>query len=398
MGRKKIGIDVLIYSLYAVLIPFNMILNFTGSTINKQVGLMTGILLLLICLFQHRYILWAEAIVPELLFLGYIFLSCIWSINVESSISGFITLASLIFLYMAGILRRFNKKELLFIFGTMIVSCMIIPLLLTGNNAISISRGTLVSSAGTADQNSLAANMAFAACIAYAMLFSSRKIYLRILSGIAFFLIIAGIISTGSRGATLTIIIALIYYTIKTMPELKESKVFWIIVCVLVIGIFVFLNYVQNNMSEALLSRFSISSLREDQGSGRAILWENFLEIAFKNPVRLLFGYGYGASSSIYRRFFLSARVPHNVYIQMLVEVGIIGSVFFLYMLYSIWRILERGNSALAKALFFIVIFEFMTLGFLDNKGTWNVFLLSVLLALNKIDSMVDLSGNVMEV
>lgn len=383
MKNEKIGFDAVIYGLYAVLIPFNMILNFTGSTINKQVGLVTGALLLLVCLMKHRTEITADVLIPELLFMIFVFLTMFWSVGQGSTQAGLITLVSLMFLFTAGTVRMFNPNEMRVISILMIVSCTIVPFMLVGNNAISVSRGTLVSSAGTADQNSLAANMVFACCIAFDLLMKQNTVKAKLPCIVAFSIILIGIITTGSRGSTLTLILVLVYYMLKIMPELRKKKSFWVIVIVALVGILILFNYMQNNMSQTLLQRFSISALKEDQGSGRAILWKNFLEIAFNDPIRLLFGYGYGASSSIYKMVYSSARVPHNVYIQMIVEVGLIGLSLFGYMLYRFWRVIKQGNSILAKALFLVILLEFMTLGFFDNKGTWNALLLCILLSLN---------------
>lgn len=387
MKNERIGFDAVIYGLYAVLIPFNMILNFTGSTINKQVGMVTGVLLLLACLMKHRTEIKTDVLTPELLFVLYVFLTMFWSIDQGSTQAGLITLISLMFLFTAGTVRRFNRKETLVISILMIASCMIVPFMLEGNNAISVSRGTLVSSAGTADQNSLAANMVFSCCIAFDLIMKQNTVKAKLPCIVAFLIILIGIITTGSRGSTLTLILVLAYYILKIMPELRKKKSFWFIVIAVLAGAIALFNYIQNNMSQALLQRFSFSALKEDQGNGRAILWKDFLEIAFNDPIRLLFGYGYGASASVHKMVYSSARVPHNVYIQMIIEVGVIGFALFGYMLGKFWGIIRQGNSILGKALFFAVLLEFMTLGFFDNKGTWNVLLLCVLLSLNNIST-----------
>lgn len=383
MKKDKLGIDAIIYGVYVALIPFNMILNFTGSTINKQVGLVTGAIILLVCAFRKIYKVESSLLVPVLPIILWAASSCLWSVDSVKSNAAIITLLSMFSLYFAGILRKFNSKEEILILLCMIISCVIVPLFLVGNNAISVSRGTLVSSAGTADQNSLAANMVFAAILAFAYLLNSEKLIAKVCSGLAIFMIATGIITTGSRGATLTLVISLVYYILKSLPELKKSRFFWIGVIAVVIGVFALFNYIQNNMSSVLLNRFSVNAVRADKGTDRLILWRDFLEIFADDPLRSLIGYGYGASSTIHAQMFGSARVPHNVYIQMLVEMGLIGFTAFIYMIRRIWKQLCISDSYLAKSLFIAVLLDFLTLGFFDNKGAWNIFLMVLIISLN---------------
>lgn len=384
--KEKINIDAIIYGAYAALIPFNMILNFTGSTINKSVGIVTGLVMLFIWMLRRKGLTRRQLTLfgPELLFMLYAFMSMIWTVDFDRSLMLVITLGSLFFLFVSGILRSFNTREINFIGLCMVVSCMAIMFFLVGNNAISSSRGTLVSSAGTADQNSLAANMALSGIWAFSILFekSKGKTY-RIFNLLALIMIVLGIVTTGSRGSILAIVGAMFYYVARKMPQLIKKKSFLLIVAVAIIAVYGVVDYISNNMSDVLLRRFSIEALVADGGSGRSEIWRNYWTIFTTNPIRSLVGYGYGAGAGIYSRFYGLGRVPHNVYLQMLVECGVVGFILFIYMLFRIWKVLWRSNLYLAQSMFLIVIVEFLTIGFLDNKGTWNVFMLALLMTEN---------------
>ncbi len=94
------------------------------------------------------------------------------------------------------------------------------------------------------------------------------------------------------------------------------------------------------NAGQRILDRFigSIGSCKKFGDfmnmitTGRYDLWKEYLSYLGHNPVALFFGRGLGAPS-------LSSKLsPHNAYISMLYELGIVGTIFLVQALYCIFR------------------------------------------------------------
>ena len=151
----------------------------------------------------------------------------------------------------------------------------------------------------------------------------------------------------GSRGALVVLMLFFSLTITKSDAVSKQVKVLLVISCLAVIFLFLeqslllrlldFLNYSLGIRAYAL-SKFRMMIVQgiAESSSGRdvlyGILWESFL----KNPV---FGNGIFYSSITY------GFTPHNIFIQILVESGIIGLLFWLL----IWLFCNRRYLMIAK-------------------------------------------------
>jgi len=187
----------------------------------------------------------------------------------------------------------------------------------------------------------------------------------------------------GSRGAMLALILGLFYYLFKVMPELKKNKKFWGGILVFIVAAGIVYLYLYKNLSKVILNRLLIETIVSDKGSGRLIIWNNILKILLKNPERIIFGYGYGTSKVVYQENFGTARAAHNVFLQLLVEVGIVGFVIFVKSFYFFWSNAKRNKCYVANSLIIVLFITFLFLSFFSNKGCWNIYLIAFLLSSN---------------
>lgn len=81
-------------------------------------------------------------------------------------------------------------------------------------------------------------------------------------------------------------------------------------------------------------------SLGEDRGSGRFEIWENALKIFMENPI---FGIGIYNFQQYNLLYFNDYHYPHNTYLEILVESGIIGFTlylaFFMILIYKLYEL-----------------------------------------------------------
>ena len=102
-----------------------------------------------------------------------------------------------------------------------------------------------------------------------------------------------------------------------------------IILAVFVIIIFIIFSEKYISQIGELINRFVAGNDTGDYSSGRLQLWQDALSLFIKKPI---FGWGWFSSIKLLSSFGVP-EVPHNAYIQMLLEVGIIGFIPYLSLL-----------------------------------------------------------------
>lgn len=147
-------------------------------------------------------------------------------------------------------------------------------------------------------------------------------------------ILLIGMISTGSKGPLFSLIISLfVIYIFPTFIKKRYVKKgfikrYFIMVFLILIG-FIFVRYIVLNIFDinTLLDRFLISNSEEDYGANSRIVLFSVAWEFFKDAP--LFGNGFGSFSLLYTGF-QSADYPHNIFLEALSELGIIGFILLL--------------------------------------------------------------------
>ena len=348
-----------------------MILNFSGNgTINKYVGLIAAGFVTAKLFLQRRIQITTE-LLPSILFLIYCGIATLFP--AVTPLTTYITLISLVLMYYMYSLRGINDREFSLLKYSMIISSVVLVFFLAPNLAVSYSRGTLTSSAGSADSNSLAANMLFGLLCSADEIVNGKKFVTKIVNSIFALLIVIGIFFTGSRGALLTGVLSIATYFLMYCAR-RGIRIKDVILTSLIVV--VSFQLIKSNVSTTVLSRLSLSSIQMDSGSGRFEIWSYLLKESTRNPISLVFGHGYA-----------TALAAHNVFIEYLYSTGIVGLSILIYFIFSQFKRSYRKNDILAISLLVINVFTCLSIGFLLNKGFWNamtvVFLHTQLLSNN---------------
>lgn len=149
----------------------------------------------------------------------------------------------------------------------------------------------------------------------------SRFLILNVLSYLGYLLGIIAILLTGSRTGLLCVIVYVILYFYYNVYKTNNSKVLkiFIVLSVFVLLIIFLVNIIQ--FFELIFPNGSVSD--ED----RLPIWGNYIIICFKN----LLVYGVpGCSSELLMRLVGSNIPPHCMFLEILVEYGLIGLICIL--------------------------------------------------------------------
>ena len=164
-----------------------------------------------------------------------------------------------------------------------------------------------------------------------------KNIFIKIILILLSFLLI---IKTGSRGPFIFLIIALSYATIKKVKFLKLIP----IVIFISTTIYFLISTVQELLGPRLISLFSLELIESSSVVGRIERWRLAIEVFFNNP----FGVGLGnyvpVSKLIEPNDFFLAEYPHNLFLELMSELGFIGLVLSLIIITIIIKNINNNS------------------------------------------------------
>lgn len=142
------------------------------------------------------------------------------------------------------------------------------------------------------------------------------------------------------------------------------------------IGILAFLiPVVASLVNPDVMDRFSKEAISESDGSGRWEIWDDaFRAFDKSNFMRQLIGNGMGASREVAQMFhFARVNVMHNVLLENLIGVGIIGTILYILSVIAFYK--KSKCSTFAMAVFTGMIILSLSTSILYLKPSWNSML-----------------------
>ncbi|MFH1778009.1 MAG: O-antigen ligase family protein [Candidatus Omnitrophota bacterium] len=174
------------------------------------------------------------------------------------------------------------------------------------------------------------------------MLYLTKNRWQKIFLTVLILLLVLCMIFSGSRGGWVSLFFALLL-----VGFLRDKRMFAILIIIAIIFLTTFLT--NDRIRENNIVRFG--------DSGRILIWKASLNMFRERPV---FGYGINTFMYNYPRFMLrtaweeyTSDLPHNCYLMIAVEMGIVGFLAFLYLLYALFEIIFKSLARMPKQDFF---------------------------------------------
>lgn len=239
------------------------------------------------------------------------------------------------------------------------------------------SRFSILNFGKIMDPNYLAALFIFPICYLF---YSCIKNGITLKTGIEISVLIAVVLSTGSRGAFVSIAIACGVIFIK--ESCNSKKMIGSIILIIIFSLIVYFI-----VPHRMLERFDYHNFFDDSNSLRFNLWKTALRIFESSPF-----VGRGANSMINLGIFYGARInlmAHNTYLEILADYGMLGFVFWIVPFVSVLNSgIKRNNFLVVGILIgtYICAF-FVTAG--DSAFLWqNVLLCYAIISCQEDKSM----------
>lgn len=132
---------------------------------------------------------------------------------------------------------------------------------------------------------------------------------------------------TGSRSALIASVFAFCFMILFVN---SKGRIKTRIIAVVLFSILFYISYrLLEVYAPELILRFSIESIQENGGTGRLDIWEAVIQNVI--PYHLLLGVGLGGENTIQAMapYVSNALGVHNMYISILMQTGVVGSVLF---------------------------------------------------------------------
>lgn len=168
----------------------------------------------------------------------------------------------------------------------------------------------------------------------------NKKIYINI---IALVFTALCIVISGSRASVIgACVVAFLYKVMDEKEGTKKNKLRHNIVLLIAIICFCVILFYLSSYLYAVFNRYSITSIIQSGGSRRFYIWELYIKHVISN--NFIFGVGVGGTSEMAalletgQAAAIYLKPAHNMYIQLMVEFGLIGFTLFMFFYLQLFR------------------------------------------------------------
>jgi O-antigen ligase len=194
---------------------------------------------------------------------------------------------------------------------------------------------------------------------------------------------ITGCLMTASRGALVTLTVALLY-PLTTLPKLRRRS--WIALGLILVGSIGVFSALKDDISFHRL-RTITRELNDRDLNGRVDIWQRGFDAFVENPV---LGTGAGTFSSAVGSWRIRDIAAHNTLLGILVEHGVVGLSLFISILGALFWRSSRGDPAETRLWIFMLLswsVAATTLSWENRELTWLIW------GLCMADPLIGLSG-----
>lgn len=275
-----------------------------------------------------------------------------WSYFLKIYISQYV-----LFIFISSLPNGYIDLSLIekgFILGA-IIAAMIMIISPSSSHYTDEGRRTIMLFGTTLDPNVLSGVMSLGLFSSINNIFLKKELIKNIIISLIIFF---GILLTGSRGALIAIVVAVIIGLFSYKKDIKSIlKIIAFLILLIIMGYFA----LKILPDELITNRFNLNILfgqneLASHSHSRYKIWGYALELIIDKPI---LGYGLGnffsAIATIYR-----VCASHNMYILLMVEGGIIGFLIFLIPIFILWIKTEKnrniGNVMLLTSILILAI------------------------------------------
>lgn len=369
-GQERVSLAAVFAFLIVVCLPFHT-LTIGGVGLLMLLGI--PLLLLSIPAFLNciKRTVWDTAMIILVAFFAYNILTVLWTPSFSGkSLYNYIKIVVIV---MCLYCQEYSYREKKLLLTGAVINCLIVcGLMLTGKYiGYTDNRMTLTVFGVEQDPNYLGYLFLVPMAVFVQRVLLSKAMYQKVLFALLAVLLLFCVLMTGSRGAFLGLVAVVATSVITKFRKLSSRILFCVVMAVCAVVVY---GFVVSLLPEAIAKRFSVQLVLDTGGTGRVDIWLDTLSVMKKAPYRLLMGFGTSSS------WHLVGNATHNFILQLLLEVGIIGTYLFLKFFW-IWCKRLSKKDAMCLSILVGCMTMAMTLSVNTIYYFWLTFILGVVCA-----------------
>lgn len=357
--------------------PFESVAIIPGVSVVKLVTVF--FLLAALLYYQKIYIPRNNFLILFFIYTIYTILSTIWSIDRITTLQySLITIlpSFIVILFLYPSIQNKAHIEKIFkayAWGSTIVALIALYMFATGFRFAVSTDNARLTVLGQ-DQNELSFLLSFGVVsIIYLLRFTRQKRKTQLLLLLMATVLAFVILTTGSRTGFVILVTITLFLTLMFT---KKGTIFFL--APLVIGVAVlFFNYLPEYISDRLSQ--TTEQIENKNLTGRVVVWSMGLN-AFEKENSYLLGTGFKTFNPLMIKYYQWDKSPHNTYLSTFIELGIVGLLIYLSMIFYLFRkvySLYIKESVFYFLLLVPLLLAMLTLGLESRR--W-LFLIGVLI------------------
>lgn len=371
--NEKVKLITWLTAFYLLLTPLDFLPVITGVSLSKILILIPVCSWLLY--IRQVKIRFDRFLVIPVIYIIIIMISSFYSYDVSATMQRIITIGMNISVILALSMVNYELKEINILKKAIVYSgwfTLALMIFYGNTDLVGGLRLTVVVNGMLQDPNYLTGFLIFPILFYYNDFIRNKKK----MSLIKISIFIIYILLTGSRGGLLALMGAMLFLTI-TCSMRNGFKLTSLLKILSVIFVFyMFFVIAMNILPDEIVKRYNIASVIESGGTGRIDIWliveDQYSNFSIANK---LFGGGAGTV-----RYFAGGKVAHNLWLESLVEVGVVGSFIFFILYYIFLKKAYKMKEYVVTASFLGYILMSLSLSLYSYKPIWNIMLLVLIL------------------
>lgn len=303
-------------------------------------------------------------------------ISFFYTVSLDRTMASVETLTlNLILIICLGTLEEYNDRELQFLKQCLLLGGWVtIALLVFFSDFSTHNRMTMLLGQATQDQNYLNGYFLYAFSHHCNQMVLKRK-RLHILPVV---IILTTVLLTGSRGALISFIAVIFTFFCIQLSDSKHRVRNVALVILLIAVFFILFDLILAQIPQDVAKRFTWDFIAEKGTTGRTRIWDTLISHFSRDSIpRMLFGHGYGSTPVVNTR---NSLVAHNLYLDNLITLGIIGLLLQLLSQATVLRILLRSKQLSLVGAYIGMMFMCLTLSLMAYKPLWNMMLMAFII------------------
>ena len=340
-GSRFIINKVFLIYAFVIALPFSWA-SFAIGSIYRTVTL----LLFVIFLFESRCVIsWSSEkrslLLGWIFYLGYAIITMFWAVNRDAAIINSLSLILLGFIIAVFFSTELSQEESYRIDICWIIAGVLCIFLYIFGDKTAVgeygSRTSMVIMGTATDPNEFAS--VFIVPLSLMVFNVLNKKGSRILQIIIMLLAFYCVLMSGSRGALIATVIAIIITLLQSGKV--DIKSVLIVTVVAIVVLLLAIRYIIPLIPDDVLTRMSLKALLKDGGSGRGDLWTDAVRKIWNGSVlRMMFGYGqYGLTVGTKGM----SQTMHNQFIQQISNYGFVGLSLYMFLIYKSYKSIKRN-------------------------------------------------------